>query len=139
MIRGEKGGGTVSSNDTGGEYSVYSARKRGNASFRQSARTAALAMADFWSSIADSAVDVLSATADGVAAGCNAAANAVPLVGPTRDRAASYAAAARYYEELARIARETPDAPAASAPAGDGIDYERLAKAIIAEMKSNQA
>ena len=68
-----------------------------------------------------------------VAAGCDAGLSGIPVNQP-RAQAASFAAAARYFEEMARIAREAEHASPPSDPCVERIDCERLAKAVVNEM-----
>ena len=122
----------------------YSVRKPNRNNFRRGARDAALAMADFWGAVADTAADVLTATADGVATSCGTIADGVASDGRrfkhSRSQAEAFAAASRYFDEMARISREaeTVERQTGTEP----IDYERLAKAVAAEInrsKSNPA
>jgi hypothetical protein len=123
----------------------YSVHKPRRSSFRESARSAAIAMAEFWGALADGAADAVASATESFTDSCEGGAEEETSERVrTRHRegrfpsgsaqSASFAAASRYFEEMARIAQEVEAQDRVRSASEDNIDYERLAKAIVVEI-----
>jgi hypothetical protein len=120
------------------ECDDYSVRKRGRSGFRRSTRDAALAIADFWGAVADTTAEILVSSADGIATVCDTTAGSLRSEGTrlrsSESHADALAAAARYFDEMSKISREAEARERQIQESAQQIDYERLAKAVVAEM-----
>jgi hypothetical protein len=118
-----------------------SIRKPRRASVRQGSRDAAFALADFMTSLAESTAEFWAATAEGVAAGFQSARDTLAEAGEPRETRRSnpreyadvFAAAARYFDEMSRLAQRMGEDM--ERPRAESIDYDRLAKAVAAELQ----
>ena len=123
----------------------YSVHKPRRSSFRQSARSAAIAMAEFWGALADGAADAVASATESFTDSCEGGAGeetSERVRARQREgtfpsgsaQSASFAAASRYFEEMARIAKDVEAQDRVRSASEDNIDYERLAKAIVLEI-----
>ena len=118
-----------------------SIRKPGRVTGRQEPRQAVLAFADLVSSLAGSMADFWASMAEGVATGLQTVREQIDPKGGERaaqspaNHAEVFAATARYFDEMARLASQTETANRAA----EAIDYDRLAKEVAAEILRVQA